>query len=245
MNVKTQAFAARCVAFNLLLMLSGCASTHNFSSDGHNAFGGGFSEHEITPGLYELTAVSNFSPWPSFSAAKSTWKGRADTLCGRDSYQEIVSGQSEGLQGNTMVYVPPSSAISVPRYNASISGLILCNRSGMTVASALKYIDDLKVSRALEVAAKHKKELQELGGANCSEVGAAESGERLFRRGKILVAMSEYKLAMLCFMRAKSAESDTAIHRAACFEIATMYELGWGVEKNIATAMTWFRKAGL
>jgi TPR repeat protein len=39
--------------------------------------------------------------------------------------------------------------------------------------------------------------------------------------------------------------TDAQVYRDACSKIATMNELGWGVDKNKETAKVWLKKAGL
>jgi len=88
-------------------------------------------------------------------------------------------------------------------------------------------------------------ELEAAGGANCSATDAEATAETYFRRGKILVAMNEYKSAMVCFLLAQEKEKNTNIYRESCSAIGTMYELGWGVEQNASVARDWYGKAGL
>ena len=228
-----------------LVLAGGCSSTHNLKTDGHNPLGGGFADEEIRSGLYHLTATGNMSPWPSFSAAIGTWRGRADQLCGKNSYQQIVQSHGDGYQGTSPTYVGPGLMLNLPKYNTSVSGYILCDSSGMTRNEAIKYLDDLAARNAEELMSSRRRELEELGGDSCIPGDAGTSAETLYRRGKILSAMNDYKPAMNCFMRAQEQEQGTSIYRESCSAIGTMYELGWGVEKDISTAMSWYRKAGL
>ena len=90
-----------------------------------------------------------------------------------------------------------------------------------------------------------KSELEKLGGGDCSEGGPALSAETYYLRGKTLVALNKYKQAMVCLLRAQAEEKDTQVYRESCLEIATMYELGWGVDKDMNTSKAWLNKAGL
>ncbi|MBI2307015.1 MAG: sel1 repeat family protein [Rhodocyclales bacterium] len=231
--------------FVFLTVVAGCSSTHNFRTDGHSPFGGGFADNEITKGLYQLTATANRAPWPTFGAAIDTWRGRAEQLCGGNRYQQIVTSQDAGFQGTAPVYLRPGLMPEVPKYNTTISGYILCDTSGMTRDQAVKYLDDLAAANARELVSSRKKELEELGGSNCSASDSFASAENYFRRGKTLSALNDYKPALTCFMKAQENEQDTTVYREACIAIGTMYELGWGVEKDLPTAMTWFKKGGL
>lgn len=237
--------------FLALIALSGCASTHNLKTDGMNPLGGGFVEDEVRPGFYRLTATANLAPWPSFEAARQTWRGRADQLCGENAYQEIGESQDAGYRGSTSAYVHPGLMVNAPSFNTSLSGYVLCNASGMTREMAIKYLDDQAVAQAAQAAARanqlmsdRRKEIEALGGSNCGNGDANASAESFFRRGKILLALYEYKAAMTCFMQAQDRGQGTTVYRDSCSSIGTMYELGWGVEKDMTQAMSWFRKAG-
>jgi len=90
-----------------------------------------------------------------------------------------------------------------------------------------------------------KAEWEQLGNGDCSEGGTKVAAETYFSRGKDLMAKNDYKPAMVCFMRAQDEEKGTQVYRDSCSEIATMYELGWGVDKNMDESRAWLRKAGL
>lgn len=233
------------VALIACFVLAGCASTHNRNKDGYNPSGGGVYDQEIASGLYRLTASANRSLWPTFGAAVETWRWRADQLCGNNQYQEIVATRDTGYQGTASTYVHPGLHAELPIYNTTIVGHILCNTSGMTRSQATKFLGDLAATKAQELAAKQTTELDELGGRTCSGSVGLATAESYFRRGKILSAQNDYQSALVCFMRAQEREQETNIHREACIAIGTMYELGWGVEKDLATAMTWYKKGGL
>jgi tetratricopeptide (TPR) repeat protein len=238
-------FLAGCITFAALVVQAGCASTHNRKTDGFNPSGGGFYEQEILPGFYRMTASSNRSLWPTFGAAIDTWRGRADQLCGSNQYQEIVASQDAGYQGAATVHVRSGIPLSAPLYNTTITGHILCNNSGMTRSQAIAYLDEQAKRRATEENEAQARELDELGGKNCGTDDQLANPENLLRRGKILSSRSEYQSALACFMRAQALEEGTSAYREACIAIGTMLELGWGVEKNLQEAMTWYKKGGL
>ncbi|MFS8118721.1 MAG: hypothetical protein ACMG55_09560 [Microcoleus sp.] len=96
-----------------------------------------------------------------------------------------------------------------------------------------------------EIPETNELKLKNFGGGNCGKGTPKVSAEIYLQRGKILVALNKYKAAMICLMRAQEEEKDTNVYRDACSQIATMYELGWGVDKNIDTSKGWLRKAGL
>lgn len=105
-------------------------------------------------------------------------------------------------------------------------------------------LDKLPESRAEELAISRNKELEELGGGDCSRKSAMVGAENYYRRGKILMYLNDYKPAMTCFVQAQEIEKNTSISQKSCSEIGLMYELGWGVEKDKAAAEEWYKKAG-
>jgi ankyrin repeat protein len=99
-------------------------------------------------------------------------------------------------------------------------------------------------AQAKELEISLKKELDELGGS-CGLNKSSIDAENYYRRGKILMELNDYKPAMICFLRSQEVEMDTRTFKESCSSIGLMYELGWGVEKNMSAAKEWYRKAGL
>jgi hypothetical protein len=229
--------------FLLQLGLTGCASNHNLDTDGHSAFGGGFTEKNLAPGLFKVIAIANLTPWPNTGAAISTLRARGTALCGSDAFQEIVDSQGEGDGGSSIVRMKFGQVLALPKYNASIRAYVLCNSSRMTRDQAIKYVEDRRIAQSKEVVAARENALAELGGGDCSTHTDTDSPDRYLQRGKLLKIMAEYKAAMVCFSQAQRSEPVSATYRNACFEIATFYELGWGVERDIPTAVSWYKKA--
>jgi len=50
---------------------------------------------------------------------------------------------------------------------------------------------------------------------------------------------------MQCFLRAQDDAREGEVYRESCASIAIMYELGWGVSRDIDVAKSWLKKAGL
>jgi hypothetical protein len=110
-------------------MISSCASTHNFKTDGISHFGGGFYDTEIRPGLYWMQVDGNHAPSfsSSFSALK-TWKARAQELCKGEEYVELRVEDS---------WVSPWG-----RPIARRQGYILCASSGLSPVDAHRIIQE-------------------------------------------------------------------------------------------------------
>ncbi len=69
-------------------LVSSCASTHDFSSDGHSTFGGGYKVTEIQRGTYRIVAKTNVTPWTNFETARKMWHDQAKRACGEAEYME-------------------------------------------------------------------------------------------------------------------------------------------------------------
>lgn len=143
----------------LCIVLAGCSSSHDLKRDGENLFGGGFADREITPGLYQLTASANTTPWPNFGAARDTWQGRTEQLCGGNGFQEIVTSQGAGFRGTTPLYFSYGLAPEVRQYNTAITGYILCDTSGMGRREGCRECDAL-VHKGRAVKHAHFRPLQ-------------------------------------------------------------------------------------
>lgn len=86
-------------------------------------------------------------------------------------------------------------------------------------------------------------ELSQLGGPNCVDETATTTPDVFLKRGRSLASLNQYQAAMHCLLRAMDEGKGTTAYREACEFIATMYEFGWGVDKNIATARIWLQRA--
>jgi hypothetical protein len=86
---------------------------------------------------------------------------------------------------------------------------------------------------------------EESGVGDCNGHTPGISAEAYFNQGETLVAANNYQAAMACFLRAQEREKGTYIYQESCMQIATMYELGLGVDKNADTARAWVKKSGL
>ncbi|MEJ1958275.1 MAG: hypothetical protein WDM70_01505 [Nitrosomonadales bacterium] len=58
------------------------------------------------------------------------------------------------------------------------------------------------------------------------------------------MSLNDYKGAMVCFLRAQE-ENNSQIYKDSCSQIAMMYELGWGAEKDEKASKYWLQKVGL
>lgn len=207
--------------------------------------GGGFSDTELQPGLYSITAIGNLTPWPSFGAAKGTWSYRADQLCGKGQYQEIITEHDAGSKGAQIMPVGPGTFASVQKFNTTIRGYVLCNSSGMSKEAAIQFIDSIPERNATELREQWATELASLGGSDCSSPDNSIAPDNFYKRGTILMNQSLYKEARVCLLKAVSLGDATGVYRDANEAIGRMYELGWGVTADLPAAKEWYRKAGL
>jgi TPR repeat protein len=234
----------RSVTAAIATLAFGCASTHNLRTDGFNPLGGGFTEKELRPGLYEMMATSNFAPWANLGAAQATWKARADQLCGKEAYEEFFISASATERGQRITFIMGRHAIGPFLYvNTTITGYLLCKSSDITLEEAVKYVGDSIEAAAKDISDSLERELNELGGADCAKRAADISSDTYFRRGKVLVGLNRYESAMQCLLRVQDGEERTPVYRESCSLIGTMYELGWGVEQNVEVAVEWYKKA--
>lgn len=83
------------------------------------------------------------------------------------------------------------------------------------------------------------------GDIDCGPSAPAQPKETYLRLGKTFTGLGYYQDAMACLLRAQEEDDGSDAYKQACAAIGTLYELGWGVEKDMPTAMRWFEKAGL
>ena len=123
--------------------LAGCTSTHDLSK-GPGVLGGGVEHIEVKPGLYSITAQTNWAPWSNYPAAQRAWRNAADALCGKGKYQEL--GISQAAKDTGMPHFLRAAAYIVTERR----GYALCNDSQITFADAAVLID-----KAQNDAARH------------------------------------------------------------------------------------------
>jgi TPR repeat protein len=68
--------------------------------------------------------------------------------------------------------------------------------------------------------------------------GAVIPAEELLEKGKAALDRKDYAQAMRLFSQAADKGNPRAMR-----DIAVLYEKGWGVPKNVATAVAWYRRA--
>lgn len=128
------------------------------------------------------------------------------------------------------------------------SGFLLCleeaDRSGLKaeIANHVAMVpEDIEKKEREDAMA----ELEKLGGSECAGSEPGSTAESYYQRGNVLMGMSEYKKAMICFLMAQTNKPSQNVYRDSCSQIAMMYELGWGVDKDIEKSKSWLNKANL
>jgi hypothetical protein len=135
MTILPNTKSARFAICTSLLVLFGCASSHDYNKDGYNLFGGGFRDSQRLPGFYYIKARSNLALVVSHDAAEQTWRQRAEELCKPAGYIEIRVHESvEDISeyGNTGHPL------------AARSGYALCKNSPTTYEQAIASLDGTK-----------------------------------------------------------------------------------------------------
>ena len=115
-----------------VVVLAGCASTHNLR-EGSGMFGGGVMHEEIKPGLFRVRSATNWAPWPNEGSASSAWIEESSKACRGKTWKELytkVSTHDSGL---------PSMGIL--KYLVSEkNGYVLCSDAVITEEEAIKLI---------------------------------------------------------------------------------------------------------
>jgi hypothetical protein len=95
-----------CLIVCLVVVLAGCASTHDFASGRSFADGirPGYLEKERAPGVYFIEAHGPVRIFGTI-AARSTWSERASQLCGGKKWEEFMISEYEYLDGRFPVQV--------------------------------------------------------------------------------------------------------------------------------------------
>jgi hypothetical protein len=112
------------IYFLLALVVSGCTTSNHNLNDGPNPLGGGFSDNQISEGLFWIVAQTNFAPWSDFEAARKIFNSRATNLCQSDNFfpMRIMEKEFEHIPRD----LPPKYIIS------QVSGYVVCESTNYT-----------------------------------------------------------------------------------------------------------------
>ena len=203
---------------------------------------GGFSEEQIQPGLYAMSATGSYL---LFSSAQATWRKRANQLCGVDQYKELNVMATHDSTSGTVVAIQPGVFVPVSSSRTSLNGYILCNSSPIGKDEAERYIASIPELRKKEMEERVRTDLRSMGGPDCNVASDKDSAESYLQRSKLLRLQGEYTSALVCLKKAVSYGQASTSYKDACFAIGEMYELGLGLPANISIAKEWYAKAGL
>ena len=110
------------------VVLWGCSSYQNLNETGDSYLGGGFEDNKIGPGLFEVIAKSNFSPYENFPTAQKTFDRRASELCAGSGYSEFR------VKKDTYEHY---ASLGAAKYLISeISGYVLCSATSLSSEEA-------------------------------------------------------------------------------------------------------------
>jgi hypothetical protein len=119
----------------LVLVVAGCASTHDLSR-GPSAWGGGVYRETLQPGLHWIVVRSNVAPWTNQHTVGVQWQAEAARLCG---------GGHRALRLEDRIaqeHAPLSLVVvSLPYLITVRKGYALCDSSGLSVEQAERIID--------------------------------------------------------------------------------------------------------
>jgi hypothetical protein len=77
-----------------ILLLAGCASYTDLNHGDESAFGGGYKDSEVAPGLFFISATTGTAPWANLSGARKVFLRRATELCGAGNFTVVESEES-------------------------------------------------------------------------------------------------------------------------------------------------------
>jgi hypothetical protein len=72
----------------ILLLLAGCASTHNMKDGGEGFWGGGYLVEPVSEDVYKIIAKTNVAQWEAFGTARRMWERHAKEACNGRPYVE-------------------------------------------------------------------------------------------------------------------------------------------------------------
>lgn len=218
----------------LLMFISGCSSYRNISESGAGALGGGFTTTQLAEGIFKVTAKTNYAPFINYSGAYKTLNRRASELC-----------QQAGFE---LHYVNESNYDHIPglgelRYTISqVQAVVYCGDSESRIEEVMSKIEKERIAVATslekEVAATIDEGLLE----SCHESGQFDF-DAAFKELEKLKTSGRYKEAIACYENIISYSKDPRIKIDSYLNLSVIYELGLGVNVDIAKAIYFVAKA--
>jgi hypothetical protein len=113
-------------------LVGGCASSHNVATGDANLLGGGYYVSRVHDGIFQISVKTNWAPWSNSMAAQSSWRDRAQALCGSDRFREL-----EIKEGS---YDQVQSVGLLRRIVTTRDGYAVCESSKLSDEAALALI---------------------------------------------------------------------------------------------------------
>ena len=113
------------------IALAGCTSYQSVRKGG-SAFGGGYDDEVVAPGLVILMGQSGNKPWRDFDAAWKVFYRRADELFGVGKYEVLLTKEDSFSPFDAPLPGQPKPLVSVAR------GFVLSKASPLSKEEALR-----------------------------------------------------------------------------------------------------------
>lgn len=81
-------FKINALICGLVILLAGCASTHEMKDGEEGFWGGGYRVDEISEGEFMITAKTNAAQLTAYGTARKMWEKQANKACGEKPYIE-------------------------------------------------------------------------------------------------------------------------------------------------------------
>lgn len=125
----------RALLVGIVLVVAGCASTHDLSQ-GPNVWGGGVYREQVQPGLHRIVVKSNVAPWTNRDTVAAQWQEEAGRLCGGGHRAVRVEDLVEEEHAPMFLL-----GLSLPYLVTVRRGYALCDSAGLSVEAAERTID--------------------------------------------------------------------------------------------------------
>ncbi len=215
----------------VIMTLTACTSYRDINTEGQSFWLGGYTNKKLDEGLFKITVESGTAPIVYKIKVFNMWNRRAKELCD-ESYQAIyfnVKAISPTFTNNGYVITRATGYAKCNSFNGDLAKAKQIIQLPESVVASKLIIQNEQLTSSTD------------GGCNFNTMPL----EKLEQKGDAFYQVRNYKDAMVCFLSVYKLDKKSLNKKHVYQRIGLMYELGYGVEKNIAKARRWYKLAGL
>lgn len=185
-------------------------------------------------GLYYVEVQSGVSPLSNLGSVEKNWQRRATDLCVGEFevFNYVAFDAKQPFSYNS------SGGLVYDYYISKAYGYAICPTYSGSIADVNEAVNGQEMDESVSIALKDP-----LLSQNCDE--SILPLQKLEEAGVVLFKEKSYLQARDIFLCVYHKDKQELTQEETYKTLATIYELGLGVEKDMQQAMFWYQKSGL